>query len=148
MNDDHGKTIGANLLADGKSVDFQGMGTMSKSKRKKPSAEFIAKRQQLISMSKLAKMMVAEGMAESVNEALLQMYDELDEGLEFNTFWQWKDKGYKVSKGSKAFLVWGKPKKVAVAEPTTSEEEEFKFWPVCYLFSETQVEKAAESVSV
>jgi leucyl-tRNA synthetase len=33
VNDDHGKTIGANLLADGKSVDFQGMGTMSKSKR-------------------------------------------------------------------------------------------------------------------
>lgn len=121
---------------------------MSKSKRKKPSAEFIAKRQQLISMSKLAKMMVAEGIAESVNEALLQLYDELNEGLEFNTFWQWKEKGYKVSKGSKAFLVWGKPKKVAVAEPTTSEEEEFKFWPVCYLFSEKQVEKAAEPVSV
>ncbi|HSR01496.1 MAG TPA: class I tRNA ligase family protein, partial [Methylophilaceae bacterium] len=29
----HGKTIGANLLSDGKPVDFQGMGTMSKSKR-------------------------------------------------------------------------------------------------------------------
>lgn len=33
VHDEHGKTIGANLLADGKSVDFQGMGTMSKSKR-------------------------------------------------------------------------------------------------------------------
>ncbi|MDG2293126.1 MAG: class I tRNA ligase family protein, partial [Methylophilaceae bacterium] len=33
VNDAHGKTIGATLLADGKPVDFQGMGTMSKSKR-------------------------------------------------------------------------------------------------------------------
>ncbi len=33
VQDEHGKTIGATLLADGKPVDFQGMGTMSKSKR-------------------------------------------------------------------------------------------------------------------
>jgi len=33
IHDEHGKTIGANLLADGKPVDFEGMGTMSKSKR-------------------------------------------------------------------------------------------------------------------
>jgi leucyl-tRNA synthetase len=33
VHDEHGKTIGATLLADGKPVDFQGMGTMSKSKR-------------------------------------------------------------------------------------------------------------------
>jgi len=33
VHDDHGKVTGANLLADGKPVDFQGMGTMSKSKR-------------------------------------------------------------------------------------------------------------------
>ena len=33
VHDEHDKTIGATLLADGKPVDFQGMGTMSKSKR-------------------------------------------------------------------------------------------------------------------
>lgn len=33
VQDEKGKTIGANLLADGEPVDFQGMGTMSKSKR-------------------------------------------------------------------------------------------------------------------
>ncbi len=33
VHDEHGKTIGANLLADGNPVDFEGMGTMSKSKR-------------------------------------------------------------------------------------------------------------------
>ncbi len=33
VHDAHGKTIGANLISDGKPVDFQGMGTMSKSKR-------------------------------------------------------------------------------------------------------------------
>jgi leucyl-tRNA synthetase len=33
LHDEHGKITGAKLLADGKPVDFQGMGTMSKSKR-------------------------------------------------------------------------------------------------------------------
>ena len=33
VHDDHGKVTGAKLLADGQPVDFQGMGTMSKSKR-------------------------------------------------------------------------------------------------------------------
>jgi leucyl-tRNA synthetase len=33
IHDDHGKTIGAKALKDGLPVDFQGMGTMSKSKR-------------------------------------------------------------------------------------------------------------------
>ena len=33
VHDEHGKTIGANLIKDGNPVDFQGMGTMSKSKR-------------------------------------------------------------------------------------------------------------------
>ena len=33
VHDDHGKVNGAKLLADGQAVDFQGMGTMSKSKR-------------------------------------------------------------------------------------------------------------------
>lgn len=33
IHDEHGKVIGANLLADDQAVDFQGMGTMSKSKR-------------------------------------------------------------------------------------------------------------------
>jgi leucyl-tRNA synthetase len=33
VHDEHGKVNGAQLLADGKPVDFQGMGTMSKSKR-------------------------------------------------------------------------------------------------------------------
>jgi leucyl-tRNA synthetase len=33
VHDEHGKVTGAKLLADGQPVDFQGMGTMSKSKR-------------------------------------------------------------------------------------------------------------------
>ncbi|HEY8355483.1 MAG TPA: leucine--tRNA ligase [Methylophilaceae bacterium] len=33
VHDENGKVVGAKLLADGKPVDFQGMGTMSKSKR-------------------------------------------------------------------------------------------------------------------
>lgn len=113
-----------------------------KSKRK-PSSAFLAKRKELIALSKAVKLLVKEGQFDSVNEGLLEIYSDGEE-TEFNTFHQWKEKGYSIMKGSKAFLVWGKPRQVAVAEPQTPEEEEYKYWPVCYLFSENQVERKAE----
>ena len=112
-------------------------------KRRKPSAAHLAKRKELIALSKVAQMMVKEGMADSVNQALLDMYSDGDV-IEFNTFHQWKDQGMNIIKGSTAFLVWGKPKKTALAEPNPDkpEEDSYRFWPICYLFSENQVEKA------
>lgn len=106
------------------------------------------KRLQLSQTSRIVKqlMEIGETDAESVNEGLLELYSN-GENLRFNTFHGWKDKGFKVKKGSQAYLVWGKPRKVpvpGVEKPTieaNKEEDEFKYWPICYLFSNKQVEK-------
>lgn len=111
----------------------------SKSDRKKA---FIEKRKQLIAMSVIARTLVEQGEADTVNECLLAMYSEENEDItEFNTFQQWKQQGFTILKGSKAFLVWGQPRKVEQAKEGSEEPEEYKYWPVCYLFSNLQVEK-------
>ncbi len=99
------------------------------------------KRKELSALSRSVQMLVKEGAYDTVNEGLLDIYSDGEE-LEFNTFKQWKGKGFSVKKGEKAFLVWGKPRQVPVTEPD-DEEDEFKFWPLCYLFSEQQVERRA-----
>jgi len=60
---------------------------------------------------------------------------------------KWKEEGLKVKKGSKAFLFWGKPKKGQkktkenIKPGESSPEDEYKFFPLAYLFSDKQVEK-------
>lgn len=79
--------------------------------------------------------MVKEGLYSTVNERLAEMYEE--EGHEeLNTFRQWLKLGYKVKKGEKALLLWGRPRRVKQDES----DDEFKFFPVCYVFSEQMVE--------
>lgn len=101
------------------------------------------KRRQLIELSQCAKVLVKEGVFGSVNEALLAMYaDDNKEIDEFNTIKQWNEKGYRVKKGEKAFLVWGSPRQAEQVPDGSSEPEEYKYWPVCFLFANTQVYKS------
>lgn len=96
------------------------------------------KRQQLIHLSNLAKVYQEEYPEMLINEILVKFIYRDKVNTEFNTFNQWKEKGFKVKKGSKAFLVWGKKRK---KEVTTDTEEEFTFFPLAYLFSNAQVEQ-------
>lgn len=115
----------------------------SKNKASK-KAQYIANRKQLIEMSKFARMAVKEGIYDSVNEALKESYMEADEEIwEFKTFNQWKQEGATVKKGSKAYLVWGQPRQVSQAVEGSEEPEEFKYWPVAYLFANSQVYQPA-----
>jgi hypothetical protein len=104
--------------------------------------EMKEKRHGLIELSQCAKVLVKEGVFSSVNEALLAMYADGTEINEFNTLKQWNEKGYRVRKGEKAFLVWGQPRQAAQVSEGSAEPEEYKFWPVCFLFADTQVFKA------
>ena len=121
------------------------------------------KKSQLIAISNEAKKIrdtMAEA-AETENEALFwasrtvnymllnHMYNT--EGAEeFNTFKQWKEKGATIIKGSKAFLIWGQPLGKQRANQAQekgqdqSEEDEYNFFPICYLFSDKQVITAEE----
>lgn len=99
-------------------------------------------RSALIANSKLARMLIEMEEADSVNEGLIMLYDK-DQGkaCEYNTFNQWKEKGYLIVKGSKAFAVWGQPRNASQIPEGATEPEEYKYWPVCYLFSDLQVTK-------
>lgn len=104
------------------------------------------KRKQLKELSKIARMRIAEdceGM--SVNEVLVDVFYKDEINRDFKTLHQWSNEGFKVKKGSKAFLLWGKPKPIEKEKPeqapADSEQDEEDFFPLCYLFSNNQVEK-------
>lgn len=98
------------------------------------------KRQQLIAMSQAAKTLIAAGAYDSVNDALIDMYKKSNPNIkEFKTLKEWSKAGKKVRKGSKSYLVWARPKEISKPESQT-EEEKMKYFPMCYLFSNEQVE--------
>jgi len=121
-----------------------------------------AKKEQLIALSLKAKDLRDEfteqadteadafyWASRTVNFMLLYHVYETGGAQEFNTFKQWKEKGATVKKGEKAFLVWGQPvskqRQEDKEQPGEQEEEEdYSFFPVCYLFSEHQVNTAEE----
>lgn len=98
------------------------------------------KRKFLSGISQGIKKLVEMGQFDSVNEGLLAFYSEdLPEGTEFESYRGWRKKGYQVRKGERAYLLWGSPRK---AKSTKEEikEDEFKFFPLAYVFSSQQVE--------
>lgn len=99
-------------------------------------------RQRLIEISQVAKQLLQTGEFSTVNEAILNgIYKEQHPDIEtFKTYNQWKNEGRQVIKGSKGFVVWGKPKKAQEENPNTDEKEAYKYWPMCYLFSNLQTE--------
>lgn len=75
----------------------------------------------------------------TINDAIIAMY-QTDEHREFHTYKQWKEKGYQVRKGETAFLVWARPLEAQAEQEQPTEEGKGKFFPVCFLFSNAQVD--------
>ena len=104
------------------------------------------KRKQLQEISRLAKIrMQIDLEGQSVNEILINHFYTDNENYIFNTFHDWIKKGFKIDKGSEAFLIWGKPKnKIDKSQPApepNADDNEREFYPMCYLFSNAQVTK-------
>jgi hypothetical protein len=80
----------------------------------------------------------------SINDIIAMWYREQSGAKVFKTFNQWREEGYLIKKGAKAFVLWArrqKGKDVAVKqEGGEPEYVEYKFYPITYLFSEQQVE--------
>ena len=109
--------------------------------------EYRRKRESLKQLSATIRMGMRMGALEdtTINEALLDMYRK--EGhKEFKTFNQWLWEGKMVKKGEHAYLVWGKPRKVSQAAPD-EKDDEYKYWPLCYLFGDGQVEDMKREVT-
>ena len=119
---------------------------MSKNSKTTRKEQYIEKRKLLIALSQGIRQLVKEGAYNTVNEGLHEMYaEENPEIEEFNTFNQWKEEGFTIKKGSKAFLFWGQPRKANQIPEGSDEPEEYKYWPICYLFSNEQVFKKSEA---
>ena len=107
------------------------------------SEKMKATRAKLKALSAGVQALVKSGAVESVNSFLVNQYKDQTGASEFKTFNQWKETGKKIIKGSTAFLVWGKPRDYQIEkteETTTDEDKKMSFFPVCYLFSNLQVD--------
>lgn len=98
------------------------------------------KRQELKALSKIVKPAVKEGIYNSINEGLADLYYQ-DGHTELKSFNKWKESGYHVKKGEKALLLWGEKRKATGTPEVYKEPDEYEFFPVAYLFSNKQVEK-------
>jgi poly-D-alanine transfer protein DltD len=96
-------------------------------------------REHLKRLSNAVKDMVKNGEFTTVNEAIIKTAYQNAEHQVFKKFREWKAEGKRIKKGAKAFPVWAKPKDMKKIEHPTLEED-FSFFPVCYLFSNSQVE--------
>lgn len=107
----------------------------------KKNDNYLQNREKLKELSNLVKPTVKEGQFSTVNEALKELiYKEQQPDIsEFNTFHSWKAKGKMILKGSKAFLFWGMPVKAKRQDSQEGEPDEFSYFPLCYLFADTQV---------
>jgi hypothetical protein len=109
--------------------------------------DYKEKREALKALSQQVKPLVKSGQYDTVNEAILDLFYRNQDHQKFNTFWEWQKEGYRVKKGSTAFTVWGSPRKLKPTDPqpTGNDEEDNKekFFPICYLFSNKQVERRA-----
>lgn len=113
---------------------------MDKSTTKTRKDQYLINRKTLIAISQTLRLLVKQGAIDSVNEGLKEMYIEENPNIEeFKTFHQWKEEGATVRKGEKAYLIWGQPRQIEQVPEGSTEPEEFKYWPICYLFSNTQV---------
>lgn len=120
------------------------MSTTQTSETKAQNA-YKVRREQLKELSRMLKLQMNQGAidAASINEALIQLYST-DGHNEFKTFNQWKELGKSIIKGSKAFVVWGRPQAIQDQDPE-GDHDEFKYWPLCYLFSDKQVTERSQS---
>ena len=79
----------------------------------------------------------------TINYMLLNYMYQTNGATEFNTFKQWKEKGATILKGAKAFAIWGQPvheqKKKEDKKEEETQEDKYKYFPICYLFSNLQV---------
>jgi hypothetical protein len=96
-------------------------------------------REILKGLSRAVKPLVKQGAYDTVNEAVIDTAYKNNGHEVFKKFSEWKQEGRKIKKGSKGFPVWARPKDMK-KEDHPDLEDEFSFFPICYLFSNAQVE--------
>lgn len=109
--------------------------TETKPKPTEKQSRYKANREKIKALSKGLQQLVKNGALDTVNDGLKAIYAEQGH-TELKTFWEWKEEGKSVKKGEKALLLWGRPRQ---SQQDDDEDDEFKFYPLCYVFSNLQV---------
>lgn len=106
-----------------------------------------ARRKALINLSLKARAMREENeeLADlTINDIVIDHFYTDEENFDFKLLRDWNKEGFQVKKGTRAFTVWGKKRKgTKAAEQEGDEDQEYKFFPLAYLFSNAQVERQA-----
>lgn len=117
-----------------------------KTKEKQRPIDIARENLKLLSLE--VKDLVEDGTFFTINDAIMETLYKDDTNKEFKSYRQWKNEGYQVNKGEKAFLLWAKPKQInkpMEENPSDEEwEEMLKFFPIAYLFSNAQVTEIGE----
>lgn len=104
-----------------------------------------ARRKALINLSQQARALrdEHEQIAHlTINDILIRHFYMDDEHDEFKRLSEWNKEGFQVKKGARAFTVWGKKRNgFKAAEQEGEEDQEYRFFPLAYLFSNAQVER-------
>lgn len=126
---------------------------MCKDSKKSKKERYQENRAKLKALSNEVEAAVQEGEFATKNEAILARYMAEDpEITEFRKFWDWVNDGYTVVSGAKGYVIWGQLVKrkeeeqqgEKQAEAQDTEEDKQDYWPLCYLFANTQVRKKEE----
>lgn len=103
-----------------------------------------ARRKALINLSLKARAMREENdelAGLTINDIVIDHFYTDEENFDFKLLRDWNKEGFQVKKGARAFTIWGKKRKATkAAEQEGGEDQEYKFFPLAYLFSNAQVE--------
>lgn len=78
--------------------------------------------------------------AANQNDALLEFYSGKKKNQVWMTLEQWQSAGYSVRKGEFAQMIWGMK-----VTKTNQNCEEYSYYPVAYVFNNTQVERSSKT---
>jgi antirestriction protein ArdC len=76
----------------------------------------------------------------NLNDALLEFYSGRKKNQVWMTLEQWQSAGYSVRKGETAQMIWGKK-----VSKTNDAHEEFSYFPVVFIFNNTQVKRSSRN---
>tara|TARA_R110001606_G_C15181472_1_gene629407 strand:+ start:407 stop:781 length:375 start_codon:yes stop_codon:yes gene_type:complete len=80
-----------------------------------------------------------------VNDIILNYFYKDEANTEFHSYKNWQELGFQVKKGSKAFVIWGRKRQnIDDKKAATEEKDQYKFFPLAFVFSNNQVEKIAD----
>jgi antirestriction protein ArdC len=78
--------------------------------------------------------------ATNLNDALLESYNGKKKNQVWLTLELWQAAGYSVRKGETAQMIWG----MKVIK-TSESNEEYSYYPVAYVFNNTQVDRSSRN---